>query len=84
VYFSGTDPETCYVDGEKARGLVNDPIEVLPSDHSLLMKRESRIRFSKTIPVEMNVKVKDIGRVNYDHMSKLVAYWQAEFYRAAA
>jgi hypothetical protein len=84
VYFSGTDPSTCYINGERARGLVNEPIEVIPADHSLLMKRESRIRFSKTIPVEMNVKVKDIGRVSYDHMSMLVAYWQAEFYRAAA
>ena len=84
VYFRGTDPWYCYIDGEVQLGLNKEPIEVIPSDGSLTMKPESRIRFSKTIPVEMNVKVKDIGNVHPQHMSKLLAYWRMEFEQAAA
>jgi hypothetical protein len=76
IYFSGIDARGCYLQGEWAAGMTKDPIEVVPTDSTLIMKRESRIRFSKTVPVEMNVKVKDIGRVHFDHMSKLVSYWQ--------
>jgi hypothetical protein len=76
IYFSGTDPQSCYIQGEREAGMFLNPIEVVPASSDVLMKRESRIRFSKTIPVEMNVKVKDIGRVHLNHMSALVSYWQ--------
>jgi hypothetical protein len=59
--------------------MTRNPIEVVPASSDIIMRRESRIRFSKTVPVEMNVKVKDIGRVHLDHISYLEAYWQSEF-----
>jgi hypothetical protein len=54
VYFSGTDPRYCYVQGEREAGVTKEPIEVMPADRTLVMKPESRIRFSKTVPVEMS------------------------------
>ncbi|KAF1832453.1 hypothetical protein BDW02DRAFT_425060 [Decorospora gaudefroyi] len=84
VYFTGTDAGNCYIQGEWDAGMWKDPIEVEPANGALVMKRESRIRFSKTVPIEMNVKVKDIGRVHYAHMSKLVAYWEEEFSKSSA
>jgi hypothetical protein len=81
IYFSGIDPQSCYLQGEV--GMTTEPVEVVPADSSLVMKPKSRIRFSKTIPVEMNVKVKDIGRVHSDHMSNLASCWQIEFNRGS-
>ncbi|KAJ4311103.1 hypothetical protein N0V94_008119 [Neodidymelliopsis sp. IMI 364377] len=75
AYFSGTDTTYCYLDGEYQNGMIKDPIEVIPVDYDLRMKPESRIRFSKTFPIEMNIKVKDIGRVHPEHISKLLEYW---------
>ena len=52
-----------------------EPIEIMPAnDNTLQMNTGSRIRFSKTYQVEMNVKVKDVGQVNPHHLSKLLRY----------
>jgi hypothetical protein len=76
VYLSGTDPESCYLPGEREAGMTREPIEVVPVDSSVRIRPESRIRFGKTYPIEKNVKVKDIGIVHPSHTYKLVAYWQ--------
>ncbi|KAH8634485.1 hypothetical protein IG631_09885 [Alternaria alternata] len=78
VYFSGTDPAYCYLPREYEKGMTKDPIEVEPVDRFATIRRESRIRFGKTYPIEMNVKVKDIGRVHPYHLTKLVQYWTDE------
>jgi hypothetical protein len=58
--------------------MTKEPIEVEPVDSSITIRPESRIRFGKTYPIEMNVKVKDIGRVASHHLSKLLRYWTDE------
>jgi len=77
VYFTGTHPSGCYFEGERERGLTKEPIEVIPATTNppLIMRPESRIRFSKQFAVEMNVKVKDIGSVHPEHLSKFLAYY---------
>ena len=78
VYFSGTDPASCYIPGEYESGMTKEPIEVVPAEPDLRIRRESRIRFGKVYPIEMNVKVKDIGRVREDQISALLKYWREE------
>ncbi|KAI4673437.1 uncharacterized protein J4E84_011079 [Alternaria hordeiaustralica] len=78
VYFSGTDPASCYIPGEYERGMTKEPIEVVPAEPNEKIRRESRIRFGKVYPIEMNVKVKDIGRVREDQISALISYWAQE------
>jgi hypothetical protein len=64
--------------GEWANGMTKEPIEIIPVDSSIQLRPESRIRFSKRYPIEMNVKVKDIGRVHPNHLSLLWQYWNDE------
>ena len=58
--------------------MTNEPIAIEPADTTLIMHAASRLRFSKTYPIEWNVKVKDIGRVIPEDMSKLISYWKAQ------
>jgi len=74
VYFTGTNPSTCYLPGEVDHGMDKDPIEVSPAEPDLELRRESRIRLDKRYPIEKNVKVKDIGRVRPDHLTTLLSY----------
>lgn len=74
IYFPGTNPESVYLPGESR--MEKDPIRIIPTDSSETMARESRVRFGKTFSIEMNVKVKDIGRVAPEDLSKLVSYWR--------
>ncbi|CAE6996772.1 hypothetical protein P3342_000443 [Pyrenophora teres f. teres] len=78
VYFRGTDPRCCYLPGEVEGGMTKDPIEVEPADPAMVLKPDSRIRFGKIYPIEMNVKVKDIGRVSSSHLSLLRQYREDE------
>lgn len=78
VYFSGTDPASCYIPGEYESGMIKEPIEVVPAEPNERIRRESRIRFGKVYPIEMNVKVKDIGRVREDQISALISCWAQE------
>ena len=74
MYFTGTNPSTCYLPGEVDHGMDKDPIEVSPAEPDLELRRESRIRLDKRYPIEKNVKVKDIGRVRPDHLTTLLSY----------
>ncbi|KAI2475428.1 hypothetical protein Ptr902_13114 [Pyrenophora tritici-repentis] len=65
IYFRGTDPSYSYLPGEVEGGMTKAPIEVEPADPAMTLKTDSRIRFGKIYPIEMNVKVKDIGRVSW-------------------
>jgi hypothetical protein len=71
IYNTGTDPETCYLPGEKERGL-KDPIQVHPADRSTYLVKESRVRFGKIYAIEWNIKVKDIGLVVNEDLHRLV------------
>ncbi|KAI4694687.1 hypothetical protein J4E81_006286 [Alternaria sp. BMP 2799] len=53
--------------------MIKEPIEVVPAGPNERIRRESRIRFGKVYPIEMNVKVKDIGRVREDQIRKSYA-----------
>ncbi|CAN9175411.1 unnamed protein product [Alternaria alternata] len=70
-----TDPESCYMPGDYGIGGTTEPIEIVPVDASLQLRRESRIWFGKTYPIEKNVKAKDVGQVHPGHVGKLVKYW---------
>ncbi|CAO2655104.1 Nn.00g101680.m01.CDS01 [Neocucurbitaria sp. VM-36] len=74
VYLSGTQPH--YIRGELEAGMNKEPIEVIPTDSSITMRPESRIRFSKIHAVEMNVKVKDLGYVHPNSRAKLLQYYK--------
>ncbi|OAG17351.1 hypothetical protein CC77DRAFT_287849 [Alternaria alternata] len=82
VYLSGTDPESCYLPGEREAGMTTEPIEVIPVDSSVRIRPESRIRLRKTYPIEKNVKVKDIGRVHPNHLGMLLEYWSNQSYES--
>ncbi|KAH6644147.1 hypothetical protein C7974DRAFT_15550 [Boeremia exigua] len=75
VYFSGTSP-VCSLH-ERQRGLPADAIEVCPAESGMTMNSESRINFGKTVAIERNIKVKDIGQVVSEDMSVLVSFWKA-------
>ncbi|KAF2660413.1 hypothetical protein K491DRAFT_711899 [Lophiostoma macrostomum CBS 122681] len=76
IYLSGSQPSI--FEGEIQNGLSKEPIEIQPADSTVHMDPSCRLRFGKTYPVEMNVKVKDIGRVVPHHMSKFIRYWREE------
>lgn len=71
VYFIATKP-TLFCREE----LFKEPIAVRPADPSLKMDPASRLNYGKTYPIEMNVKVKDIGDVIPEDLSNLLAYYR--------
>ena len=78
VYNTGIDPKTCFLLGERDRGLYKEPSEVYPADSGSYLTRESRIRFGHVYSIEWNVKVKDIGRVVAPCLSTLTAHYDEE------
>ncbi|KAI8937920.1 hypothetical protein NX059_005602 [Plenodomus lindquistii] len=78
VYSAGTNPASCYIPGEYESGMDKEPIQIDPVNRGITLSFDSRIRFSKTYPIEMNVKIKDIGRVNPAYLSLLLQYWREE------
>jgi hypothetical protein len=76
VYLTGTQPT--YIPGEWERGMTKDPIEIVPKDATEIMHTASRLRLGKIHSIEWNVKVREIGQVAGNHMSKLVKYFREE------
>ncbi|PVH94889.1 hypothetical protein DM02DRAFT_175430 [Periconia macrospinosa] len=74
VYAQGSNPT--YIAGELEAGMVREPLEVIPADATVVIDPYSRLRLGKTYPIEWNVKVKDIGQVHQEHLSKLLLYWK--------
>ena len=66
------------ISGEYEAGMTKEPIEIIPADSSVVISPYSRLRLGKTYPIEWNVKVKDIGQVHPEHVSKLLMYWRNE------
>lgn len=56
--------------------MTNAPVAIDPAEGNLNLHWASRINFGKTIAIEKNVKVKEIGRVNPSHMSNLATFWK--------
>lgn len=75
VYLAGRQPSP--FPGEY---FTKDAIRVDPADPSISMDPASRIHYAKAWPVEMNVKVKDIGRVDPMDREKLLQYYKQENY----
>jgi hypothetical protein len=73
VYFTGSYPSVW--PEEIASGMTNESIEIEPSQYNESLHGASRINFGKTVAIEKNVKVKDIGRVAPAHMSNLLGFW---------
>ena len=76
VYMRGTRPTI--FEGEIAAGLTKDPIEVIPASPDVTLKSASRLHYAKPYPIEMNIKVKDIGNVCPEQLSLLVSYYNQE------
>ncbi|KAJ4351131.1 uncharacterized protein N0V89_006470 [Didymosphaeria variabile] len=64
--------------GEYERGLTKQPIAVIPADASVYMAPASRLHYAKAYPVEMNVKVKNIGDVDSACLDLLLQYYREE------
>jgi hypothetical protein len=58
--------------------MTKDPIEIEPASTTETMEPTSRLRFGKIHSIEFNVKVREIGVVSRQHMSKLLAYYKEE------
>ncbi|KAI8936692.1 hypothetical protein NX059_007084 [Plenodomus lindquistii] len=78
VHLTGTNPADCYIPGEYESGMDKEPIQVDPANPEVTLSYDTRIRFSKTYPIEMNVKVKDVGRINPPYLGLLLQYWNEE------
>ena len=76
VYFEGSQP--CFFEGEEERGLTKKSIRVKPASPELSMDPASRLHYGKVYPIEMNVKVKDIGDVDPTQISLLLQYYREE------
>lgn len=76
VVHIGTSPN--YFQGEYEAGLTKAPIRIVPANSNLTMKPASRVHYSKSYPIEMNVKVKDIGNVAQEDLDKFIAYYNQE------
>ena len=74
VYFDGASPY--WLEEEVTAGMTNEAIAVERAEDSMHMHWASRINFGKTVAVEKNVKVKDLGRVKPEHMSNLTTFWK--------
>jgi hypothetical protein len=61
---------------EYKAGMTNEAIEVEPSSESGELSWASRVNFGRTVCIEKNVKVKDLGRVVLAQMSALINYWK--------
>ena len=51
-----------------------DPIRIIPSSVAEKLDPKSRINIGKVYPINHNIKVKDIGRVDQNSLPKLLAY----------
>ncbi|KAF2646177.1 hypothetical protein P280DRAFT_439960 [Massarina eburnea CBS 473.64] len=72
VYVEGTLPFR--YPGEN---LVKAPIAVRPTHNEpLTLHAASRLHFGKVYPIEMNVKVKDLGKVVPQDLTNLLAYYR--------
>jgi hypothetical protein len=74
VYFTGCTPVV--LQDETTAGMTNEAIEVKPSTGGGGLNWASRVNLGKTVCIEKNVKVKDLGRVVAAHMSNLITYWK--------
>lgn len=76
VYLKGSQPQ--YIPGEYEKGMKKSPIAIEPTDPSEQMLPTSRLRLGKTYSIECNVKVRDIGKVAFEHRTMLLRYHQDE------
>ena len=75
IIFTGQDPPDTL---PREPELTKMPIRVHTVDPTEQLDEESRINFAKPTPVEHNLKVKNIGRVNRDHIHRLERYFEQE------
>jgi hypothetical protein len=58
--------------------LEKEPICIIPAEAGIRLDSASRLHYSKAWPVEMNVKVKDIGEVDPKDLGNLLRYYRDE------
>jgi len=74
LYLQGTDPSHYYAPGEYESGMIKEPMALIPANFGIHVHHRSRIRLSKLYPIEMNVKVKSIGKIHGDQLETLLWY----------
>ncbi|KAI9741068.1 MAG: hypothetical protein M1834_002781 [Cirrosporium novae-zelandiae] len=70
IYTTPSPPSP--LEGEE---LVKDPIQVIPDDNGISLRRESRVNFGKVYTVEHNWKVSSIGKVHRDDRKIMNSYF---------
>ena len=60
--------------------MTKDPLAITPSDSEETMSPTSRLHFGKIYPIEMNVKVRDIGMITPFDKTKFQQYSKQELY----
>ncbi|KAK8205237.1 hypothetical protein IWZ01DRAFT_486032 [Phyllosticta capitalensis] len=73
-----TNSVPVWLHGERERGMIKEPIAVVPANDAVSLTPASRINFSLAHPIQYNVKVKDLGRVSDEDMGNFCLYWQTE------
>lgn len=73
MYLRGSSPTL--LPGEY---LEKEAICIDPIDPSLRLEATSRLQYSKAYPVEMNIKLKDIGDVAPKDLENLIRYYREE------
>ncbi|KAF9696681.1 hypothetical protein EKO04_005267 [Ascochyta lentis] len=74
VYLNGNPP--VMYPGEAEKGLVKDPIMIVPTNANEEMDPSSRLRYGKMYAIEWNVKFRDIGVVAAHDRTKLMRYFK--------
>lgn len=67
VYVKGTTPQIL----QNEKGMSIDPIAIEPANSSITLDLAARVRLGKLVPIEWNVKVKNLGKVVPEDLSKL-------------
>jgi hypothetical protein len=67
AYFMGTKPASF-----QDEYLTKDSIAIIPADISQVISIGSRLHYAKVYLIEKNVKVKEIGNIILEDLSKLI------------
>lgn len=73
MYFVGTEPIA--LEDER---LTKNCIAIKPANAEQTMSPLSRLNFAKVYPIEMNVKVKDLGNVVPNDLANLIKFYREE------
>ena len=74
VYLDGTEP-TVY-QAEVGNGMTKEPLLIRPAGLDQQLHPVSRLRFGKTVSIEFNAKVREIGIIVQRDLARLLRYYK--------